>query len=74
MKTWIVLALILLGGSASAIAFTGVRMAEVTSAVTYARTAEPAQLLVCGAALLVLSVALRRATFVVHIRWPFGSD
>ena len=61
MKTWIILALILLG-SASAIAFTGMHVADVTSAVTRARTAEPARLLVCGAALLVAAVALRKAT------------
>jgi hypothetical protein len=67
MKTWMVLALILLG-SAGASAFSGVHIADVTSAVTHVRTAEPAQLLVCGAALLMLAVALRRATFAAHKR------
>ena len=67
MKTWIVVALVLLG-TASVAAFNAVHIADVTSAVAHARTAEPARLLVCGATLLVLSVALRRATFVVHKR------
>ena len=67
MKTWMVLVLMLLS-TASAMAFSTVSIADVTSAVSHARTAEPARLLVCGATLLVLSVALRRATFVVHKR------
>ena len=67
MKTWMVLVLMLLG-TASVVAFSTVSFAGVTSAVSHARTAEPARLLVCGATLLVLSVALRRATFVVHKR------
>ena len=62
-----VLVLTLLG-TASVVAFGTVSIADVTSAVSHARTAEPARLLVCGATLLVLSVALRRATFVVHKR------
>ena len=67
MKTWMVLVLMLLG-TASAVAFSTGSIANVTSAVSHARTAEPARLLVCGATLLVLSVALRRATFIVHKR------
>ena len=67
MKTWMVLVLMLLG-TASVVAFSTVSIADVTSAVSQARTAEPARLLVCGATLLVLSVALRRASFVVHKR------
>ena len=68
MKTWMVLVLMLLGTMASVVAFSTVSITDVTSAVSHARTAEPARLLVCGATLLVLSVALRRATFVVHKR------
>ena len=64
MKTLIILALLLLAATASAYAGYGtVDIAEVTTAVSYARAAEPAQLLVSGAALLMLSVAVRRATF-----------
>jgi len=69
MKTWMVLVLMLiLPATASAVAFSAVTVADVTSAVAHARTAEPARLLVCGATLLVLSVVLRRATFVVRKR------
>jgi hypothetical protein len=67
MKTWMVLVLTLLA-SASVMAFSTVSIADVTSAVSHARTAEPVRLLVCGATLLVLSVGLRRATFVGHKR------
>jgi hypothetical protein len=67
MKTLIVLVLMLLG-TASVLAFNTVSLADVTSAVSHARTAEPARLLVCGATLLVLSVAARRATFDLHKR------
>ena len=59
---------LMLLGTASVVAFSTVSIADVTSAVSQARTAEPARLLVCGATLLVLSVALRRASFVVHKR------
>jgi hypothetical protein len=69
MKTWMVLVLMLtVLVTASAVAFSAVTVADVTSAVAHVRTAEPARLLVCGATLLVLSVALRRATFVMHKR------
>lgn len=67
MKTCVVLVLMLLG-TASAVAFSTVNIAGVTSAVSYARAAEPARLLVCGATLLVLAVALRRATFLAQKR------
>ena len=64
MKTLIVLALLMLAATASAYAgYRTVDIADVTSAVSHVRAAEPAQLLMCGAGLLVASVALRRATF-----------
>jgi hypothetical protein len=69
MKASIILVLVLLLGAASALAgYSTVNMAEVTSAVSQARTAEPAQLLICGAALIVLSVAVRRASLALPKR------
>ncbi len=64
MKTLIVLVLLLVAAvSAVATAYGGVNLDDVTSAVSNAGAAEPARLLMCGAGLIVLAVALRRATF-----------
>jgi hypothetical protein len=62
MKTLIVLVLLLLATATATgfAAYGSMDLAEVTSAVSHASLAEPAQLLMCGSALLMLSVAVRR--------------
>lgn len=66
MKALIVLALLLVATATAIASYSTTNIAGVTSAVSHGRVPEPAQLLVCGAALLILSVAVRRATFDVH--------
>jgi hypothetical protein len=67
MKASLVLVLVLLL-TASTIAYNTISDPHVTSAVSHTRAAEPAQMLMCGAALLVMSFAVRRARFAVHRR------
>jgi ABC-type enterobactin transport system permease subunit len=67
MKASLVLALVLLL-TAGTIAYNTVSGPPVTSAVSHTRAAEPVQMLMCGAALLVMSFAVRRARFAVHRR------
>ena len=67
MKT--LLALVLLVVAVSAVVVYGAAdIVEATSAVSSVRPTEPARLLVCGAVLIALSAAVRRATFVLPKR------
>jgi hypothetical protein len=59
MKTFIILAFLLLAIATGA-ASSRTNSEIASSATTPAGAAEPAQLLVCGSALLMLSVAVRR--------------
>jgi hypothetical protein len=68
MKTLGVIALLLVLTASAVAAYGNLNIAEVGSAVSHGRATEPAQLLLCGAVLLAMSVAVRRATFVVHKR------
>jgi hypothetical protein len=68
MKTLSVIVLLLLVTASAVAAYGTLDIAEVSSAVSHARATEPAQLLLCGAVLLAMSVAVRRASFVVHRR------
>ena len=68
MKTLIALVLLFLT-TATAVTLASTDLAVVTSvAITQARAAEPAQLLLCGATLLALSVAVRRASLTMPKR------
>jgi ABC-type enterobactin transport system permease subunit len=67
MKASLVLVLVLLL-TAGTIAYSTGSGPHVASAVSQPRAAEPAQMVMCGAALLVMSFAVRRARFAVHKR------
>ena len=63
MKTLIALTLSLLALAGAVAGYGSLDIGEVTAAVSGAGSADAAQLLMCGSALIVLSVTVRRSAF-----------